>query len=94
MFLRLLYPDPDTLVRGTDPDLLSLGKNSKKNLDFDFFVTSLCLFIFKERCKCTSVPHPDPFVYWLSGSASGSVSQRNGSEDPDSHPDPAAFSTK
>jgi hypothetical protein len=41
MFLQLMYPDPDTLVRGMDPDpdLLSLGKNSKKNLDFDFFVT-------------------------------------------------------
>jgi hypothetical protein len=46
MFLGLLDPDP--LVIGMDrdpdtapdPDLLSLSKNSKKNLDFYCFVTS------------------------------------------------------
>jgi hypothetical protein len=44
MFLGLLDPDP--LVRCVDPDpdldpvLLSLSKNSKKNLDFYCFVTS------------------------------------------------------
>jgi hypothetical protein len=27
-------PDPDPLVRGMDPDLSSFSKNSKKNLDF------------------------------------------------------------
>ncbi len=50
MFLGLLDPDPDPvpLVRGMDPDpdpdpiwiLLTLSKNSKKNLDFSYFVTS------------------------------------------------------
>jgi hypothetical protein len=56
MFLSL--PDPDPLVRGMDPDsdpsmdpdhsiiLLSLSKNSKKNLDSYCFVTSFGLFIF------------------------------------------------
>jgi hypothetical protein len=43
MFLD--HKDPDPLVRGMDPDpdpsiLLSLSKNSKKNLDFYSFVTS------------------------------------------------------
>jgi hypothetical protein len=44
MFLGLLDPDPETLVRGTDPEfriLLSSSKNSKKNLDFYCFVSSL-----------------------------------------------------
>jgi hypothetical protein len=54
MFLDLLDPDLDPLVRGMDPDpdpdpdplvrgiriLLSFSKNSKKNLDFYCFVTS------------------------------------------------------
>jgi hypothetical protein len=43
MFLGLLDPDPDLLVRGMDsnpdPDP-SLSKNSKKNLDFYCFVSS------------------------------------------------------
>jgi hypothetical protein len=47
MFLGLLDPDPDPLVRGMDPDpaldwiriLLSSCKNSKKNLDSYYFVT-------------------------------------------------------
>ncbi len=38
MFLGLLDPDPDLLVRGLDPDpapdpSMTLSKNSKKNLD-------------------------------------------------------------
>jgi hypothetical protein len=37
MFLGLLEPDPDPLVRGMDPD--PSCKNSKKNLDFYYFVT-------------------------------------------------------
>jgi hypothetical protein len=45
-------PDPDPLVRGVDPDpsiiLLSSSKNSKKNLDSYFFVTSFGLFIFEK----------------------------------------------
>ncbi len=32
--------------------LLSWSKNSKKNLDLYYFVTSLWLFIFKKRYKC------------------------------------------
>jgi hypothetical protein len=39
MFLGLLDPDPDLLVRGMDPDPELLSKNTKKNLDFYFFVT-------------------------------------------------------
>ncbi len=51
MFLGLL--DPDQLVRGMDPDtdtapdpepVLSLSKNSKKNLDFYCFVTSFLTY--------------------------------------------------
>jgi hypothetical protein len=59
MFLGLQDPDPDPLVRGMDPDpillwirffriLLSSCKNSKKNLDSYWFVTSLRLFIFEK----------------------------------------------
>ncbi len=59
IFLGLLDPDP--LVRGLDPTptpgpvriLLSLVKNSKKNLDFYCFVTSFWLFIFEKWCKST-----------------------------------------
>jgi hypothetical protein len=44
MFSGLMDPDSDPLVRGMDPDpdpdLLSLSKNSEKNLDFYSFVTS------------------------------------------------------
>jgi hypothetical protein len=32
--------------------LLSSSRNSKKNLDFYCFVTSLCFSIFEKRCKC------------------------------------------
>jgi hypothetical protein len=44
------------------------AKNSKKNLDFYGFVTSLWLFIFEKWWKCSSVglglpdPYPDPLV--------------------------------
>ncbi len=65
----------------------------EKNPDFYCFVTSLWLFIFEELCKCISVPNPHPnledlYVFGPPGSASRSVSQRYGSEDPDPHPDP------
>jgi hypothetical protein len=46
VFLGLLDPDPDPLVRGMDPDPdpdldpSNNGKNSKKNLDFSCFVTA------------------------------------------------------
>jgi hypothetical protein len=54
MFLGLLDPDPDPdpLVRGMDPDririwiLVTLSKNSKKNLDFSCFVTSFHRILF------------------------------------------------
>jgi hypothetical protein len=55
MFLGL--PDPDPLVRGMDPDpdlriliriLLSSCKNSKKNLDFFYFVTLFDFFLFEK----------------------------------------------
>ena len=52
MFLGLPYPDLDPLDRDTDPDPSS-SKNSKKNIDFYCFLTSLWLFIFKKWCKCT-----------------------------------------
>ncbi len=79
-------PDPHPLVTSKDPspDLSASSENSKKNLDFfcDFFMTF------------ASVPDPadpdpdlyDPYVLGHPGSASGSVSQRYGSEDPDTHP--------
>ncbi len=63
MFLDLLDPDLDPLVRDMDPDpdplvrgiriLQSFSKNSKKNLDFYFFVTSFLLYIFEKLCKYT-----------------------------------------
>jgi hypothetical protein len=37
----LSLPDPDPLVRITDPDLPPSSKSSMKNLDFYYFVTSL-----------------------------------------------------
>ncbi len=50
MFLGLLDPDPDPLIRGVDldpasapdpdPDPSIIKQNSKKNLDFYCFVTS------------------------------------------------------
>ncbi len=86
MFLGLPDPHPDPLVTSTDPVPYSsvTKKDSKKNLDFYCFVTSLWLSIFEEWCKCTSVPnphHPDPYVFGPPGSTFGSVSQRYGSED-------------
>jgi hypothetical protein len=42
MFLDLLDPDP-----------FIFKQNSKKNLDFYCFVTSVLLFIFEKGCKCT-----------------------------------------
>jgi hypothetical protein len=46
---------PDPLVRCTVwlRILPSSSENSKKNLDFYCFVTSLWLFISEELCKCT-----------------------------------------
>jgi len=40
MFLGLLDPHPDPLVRNTDPDLDPSIKDSKKNIDSYCFVTS------------------------------------------------------
>ncbi len=39
MFVGL--PDPDPLVRGTDPDPSIIKQNIKKNLYFSCFVTSV-----------------------------------------------------
>ncbi len=54
MFLGLLDPDPDPLVRGMDPDP-SLSKNSKKNLDFycfDFLsLKNDVMYLQKVICK-------------------------------------------
>jgi hypothetical protein len=53
MFLGLLDPDPDSLVRdidpvpAPDPDPSIISNNSKKNLDFYCFLTFL-LFIFEK----------------------------------------------
>jgi hypothetical protein len=46
-----VHPDPVPLVKDMDPDPSIIKENSKKNLDFYCFVTSLILF--------TSVPDPD-----------------------------------
>ncbi len=46
MFLGVLDPDPDPLVKGTDLDPSLVKQNSKKNLDSYCFVTSLRLFIW------------------------------------------------
>ncbi len=56
MFLGLPGPHPDSLVTSTDPGkiLPSSCKNSKKNLDFSWFVTSSWLF------KSVPDPRPDP----------------------------------
>jgi hypothetical protein len=53
MFLGLLDPDPDPLVRGMDPapapdlDPSITKQKSKKNLNPSCFVTSFWLFIFE-----------------------------------------------
>jgi hypothetical protein len=47
------FPDPDPLVRGTDPDPSVIKQYFKKNLHFYCFVTSYRLFIFEEWCNCT-----------------------------------------
>ncbi len=78
--------------------LLSLSKNSKKNLDFYCFVTSVWLFIFEKWCK-SRVPLKSnmqknvfliSFCWHLEGQwwkqKSGSISQKHGSADPDSDP--------
>ncbi len=50
MFLGLLDPDPDQLVRGMhpDPDPSFIMQKSNKNLDSYGFVASLLLFIFEK----------------------------------------------
>ncbi len=51
MFLGLLDPDPDPLVKGTDPDPAQdphpSSKNSKKNLVSYCFVTTFMTFNLK-----------------------------------------------
>jgi hypothetical protein len=48
MFLGLLDPDPDSLVRGMDldPEPFIISKNSKKNFDSCCFLISFLIFIF------------------------------------------------
>jgi hypothetical protein len=48
MFLGLLDPDPDPLLRAVDPDPSIIKQNSEKNLDSYCFVTSFGLFIFEK----------------------------------------------
>jgi hypothetical protein len=54
MFLGLPDPDPDPLVRGMDPDLLSSCKNSKKNLDSFYFVTLFDFLFLKNDVNVPS----------------------------------------
>jgi hypothetical protein len=51
--MLLGLPDPDPLVRGMnpDPDPSIIKKNSNKNLDSNWFVTSFRLFIFENDAK-------------------------------------------
>jgi hypothetical protein len=57
MYLVLLDPDPDILVRGIDPDSdlvpdpnpSIIKQNSKINLDSYCFVNSFCFFIFFKK---------------------------------------------
>jgi hypothetical protein len=95
MFLGLLDPDPDPLVRGmdSDPVLLLTSKNSKKYLDSYCFVTTVPVFIFENyvnapsKCKLFFCWHLMTKIAG-SGSGSGSISQRHGSVDPGPDPDP------
>jgi hypothetical protein len=48
MFLGLLDPDLDPLVRGADPYTSSIKQNSKKNLDSDCFVTFVKTFYLRK----------------------------------------------
>jgi hypothetical protein len=69
------HPDPDPLVRDTDPDPSIIKQNSKENLDFYCFVTSLWHVIFKVISKKTMIlwygspwyrsanPDPDPYQH-------------------------------
>jgi hypothetical protein len=60
MFLGLLDPDPDPIVRGMDPDpaririLLLSCKNSKNNLDFYYFATLFCFLSLKNDVNVAS----------------------------------------
>jgi hypothetical protein len=55
-FFCLLDQDPDPLVRGMDPDPdpdpSIIMANSKKNLEYYYFVT-LFDFLSLKKCKCT-----------------------------------------
>jgi hypothetical protein len=97
MFLGLLDPDPDSLVRGTDPDPLRILLSSSKNLD------SYCLWLFVDFLSLENdVNVPSKwnkqknfklvFCWPLEGKwrnfpdpDPGSFSQRHGSADPDPH---------
>ncbi len=82
MFSGLLDPFPDPLVTRKDPDPYPLLRKT-------FTSTGLWLiYDFLSLKNYVSVPDPDPYVFGPLGSASGSVSQRYGCEDPDLQPDP------
>ncbi len=72
MFLGLLDPDPDPLVRGMDPDpdpaldpgiLLSSCKNSKKTFDSYFFVTLFDFLSLKNDVNLASKSNKQKKLY-------------------------------
>jgi hypothetical protein len=71
MFLAILDPDPDSLVRGKDPDPSIIKKNkqnSKENLNSNCFVTSLRLLSLKNDVNVASKSHKQQFlVVFLKG---------------------------
>ncbi len=85
MFLGLLNPDPDLVLRGLDPaqDTSIIKQNSKKNPYSYCFVTSLCIFIFKNDVNVASKSNKRKTLKKLNVSVSESVSQWYGSADPE-----------
>jgi hypothetical protein len=81
MFLGL--PDPNPLVRGMnlDPDPSIIMQNSKK-VDFFCFLT---LFDFLSLKNDVNVLYLQKVISTKTFSESGSISQRQGSADPDPH---------
>jgi hypothetical protein len=88
MFLGLPDPHPDPLGTSTDTaqDPSIIKHNSKKNLDFYCFVTSLTLLSLQNDENVLAFRSGYGYVFGPPGSAFGSVSQRYGSEDPHPHP--------
>ncbi len=65
MFLGLLDPDPDLLVRdmGPDPDPSIIMQNSKKNLDSYFFVTLFDFLSLKNVVNLASKSNKQKKLY-------------------------------